>query len=209
MKFARSLHCLRVSLLFFTLAAVGCQGDSSDPDQASTTAQDSELTLSAPSIVADESPNEQQQQAMLKAKEALFQKLSGRLMEAMGTEGPAAAIAVCHKEAFDLAKEVGESEGLQIGRTGVRLRNPKNQPPGWARPLVEDRVDTPTFVRLTNGHSAALLPIKLQSQCLMCHGAKDQIAPVIQEQLAQLYPEDQATGFAEGELRGWFWIEKP
>jgi hypothetical protein len=34
-----------------------------------------------------------------------------------------------------------------------------------------------------------------------------QIAPVIAEQLAKLYPDDQATGFLEGELRGWFWVE--
>jgi len=27
--------------------------------------------------------------------------------------------------------------------------------------------------------------------------------------LAAKYPMDQATGFKEGDLRGWFWIEVP
>jgi len=75
--------------------------------------------------------------------------------------------------------------------------------------LTQGDVDTPEFVSLSNGHAAALLPIQLQAQCLMCHGPKDQIAPAITQQLTMLYPNDQATGFQEGELRGWFWIERP
>jgi hypothetical protein len=27
--------------------------------------------------------------------------------------------------------------------------------------------------------------------------------------LAKTYPGDRATGFAAGELRGWFWLEIP
>lgn len=161
------------------------------------------------SIVEGVDPSDEQKQAMLAAKDALFQKLSGRLMEAMGSQGPAAAIAVCQTEAPQIAAEVSESHGLTIGRTGVRLRNANNQPPAWAKAMTAAAVDSPQFVSLTNGDSAALLPIKLQAQCLMCHGPKEQIAPVIQDQLAKLYPDDQAVGFQEGELRGWFWIEKP
>jgi hypothetical protein len=29
----------------------------------------------------------------------------------------------------------------------------------------------------------------------------------VKEKLATFYPQDQATGFSAGELRGWFWIE--
>jgi hypothetical protein len=31
----------------------------------------------------------------------------------------------------------------------------------------------------------------------------------VKEALAEHYPEDQATGFQEGDLRGWFCIEVP
>jgi hypothetical protein len=41
----------------------------------------------------------------------------------------------------------------------------------------------------------------------MCHGPSESLAPDIKEKLATLYPQDQATGFSEGELRGWFWVE--
>ena len=39
-------------------------------------------------------------------------------------------------------------------------------------------------------------------QCVLCHG--ENIAPDLRETIQRLYPEDQATGFAPGELRGAF-----
>jgi mono/diheme cytochrome c family protein len=36
--------------------------------------------------------------------------------------------------------------------------------------------------------------------CAACHGTN--IAPGVQAKLAELYPNDQATGFKPGELRG-------
>ncbi len=185
------------------LVVAGCSSNNSAEKR--TPASES----AAVSIVEGQSPSEASKEKMLAAKDTLFTKLSGRLKEAMTSQGPSAAIAVCQKEAPTIAKAVSDEQGLQIGRTGVRLRNPDNVAPAWAETMVRDKIDTPTFVTLDNGHSAALLPIKLQSQCLMCHGPKEQIAPVIQEQLTKLYPSDQATGFKEGELRGWFWIDLP
>jgi len=160
-------------------------------------------------VILGGEPTDEQKEKMLAAKEALFQKLSGRLMEAMSSKGPAAAIAVCQTEAPQIAKAISEEKGVSIGRTGVRLRNPSNQPPAWAASMVEAKTEIPTFVKLSNDHAAALLLIKLQTQCLMCHGPNDQLIPDVQSQLAKLYPADHATGFQEGELRGWFWVELP
>ena len=160
-------------------------------------------------IVANEMPSEESKSSMLAAKEALFQRLSGALMEAMIEGGPTAAIKVCQSKAPAIAKEVSQEYGLKIGRTGVRLRNPKNLAPQWSSELTEELTDTPQFLSLSNGHSAALLPIKLQAQCVMCHGPEDQIIPEVKSELAKVYPDDQAIGFQEGELRGWFWIEMP
>lgn len=185
-----------------SLMVTGCQ------KPAASTAN--QATVITPvSIVVGEKPSDEQQRAMLAAKDALFTTLSSRLMEAMQQQGPVGAIAVCQQEAPQMAADVGNSHGLKIGRTGVRLRNSSNQPPSWAKSLTESRVDTPQFVKLSSGAAAGLLPIKLQGQCLMCHGPQEQIAPAVQDQLAKIYPDDRATGFHEGELRGWFWIEMP
>ena len=80
------------------------------------------------------------------AKKALFMQLSGRLMEVMGSEGPAAAIEVCSKEASEIAAKVGEQQGVKIGRTALKLRNSKNLPPDWAKSLMTEDATKPQFV---------------------------------------------------------------
>ena len=42
--------------------------------------------------------------------------------------------------------------------------------------------------------------------CLTCHGSD--IAPELKAKIESVYPDDQATGFALGELRGAFTITK-
>ena len=142
------------------------------------------------------------------AKDALFKKLSGRLMEVMKSQGPVAAIEVCSREASGIAESISESHGVKIGRTALKLRNPNNQPPYWVAPLMSEEATEPTFVDLPGGHTGALLPIRLQSKCLTCHGG-DEIPDAVQSKLAEFYPDDKATGFKEGDLRGWFWVDVP
>ncbi len=190
-------RCKFYSLLTVGLlcgAAVGCK-------------QTAVESPASPKIVLGSELTEEQKSKLLSAKDALFTKLSGRLMEAMSQSGPAGAIEVCQTEARQIADDIGRDQNVSIGRTGVRLRNSANQPPAWAMQLVADKVDSPVFAKLSNDQTVALLPIKLQPQCLMCHGPQDMISADVQEKLAKLYPQDQATGFAEGELRGWFWVE--
>jgi Protein of unknown function (DUF3365) len=189
-----------IAVIWLLLA--GCQGSPNGENSSRSETQDQAAT-----IVVDASPSDDEKSKLLDAKEALFMQLSGKLMDAMSSNGPASAIEVCQVEAKSIAAEVGKEKNVHIGRTGVRLRNASNQAPGWASNLVADKTETAVFVKLTNGHAAALLPIKLQSQCLMCHGSKDLLAPDVKDKLAKLYPHDQATGFSEGELRGWFWVE--
>ena len=47
----------------------------------------------------------------------------------------------------------------------------------------------------------------VQPLCLNCHGVE--LAPDVAGRIAELYPEDRATGFEAGELRGVFWVEFP
>jgi hypothetical protein len=149
-----------------------------------------------------------QRDKALAARDAMFTSLKGRLMEVVGTEGPAAAIAVCSEEAPQIAERIAQEHRLAIGRTSFRLRNTDNSPPEWAKQLVADRVGEPTYL-VRDDKIAALLPIQLQTPCLMCHGPEDTLPPDVEAALAEHYPDDQATGFQEGDLRGWFWVEVP
>ena len=48
-------------------------------------------------------------------------------------------------------------------------------------------------------------PIVTQPMCIACHG--ETLSPAVADAIGRLYPEDRATGFAAGDLRGVFWVE--
>jgi hypothetical protein len=168
---------------------------------------DAEVQLLDPSALT--ATQQRQQQAAFAARDALFEQMVGRLTAVMSDEGPVKAIEVCRTDAPRLAGEVGEKYGLNIGRTSYKLRNPDNAPHEWARPYVDRGVAEPQFVALPNDRLGALLPIRLKAKCLLCHGPEQDISQDIRTALAEHYPDDQATGFREDDLRGWFWVEVP
>jgi hypothetical protein len=98
---------------------------------------------------------------------------------------------------------------VRIGRTSWKLRNPANAAPAWAEDAIAGRSSEPTYFASDTGRLGALSPITVAEPCLKCHGSPEQLAPGVSDRLAELYPEDRATGFHDGDLRGWFWVEVP
>ncbi len=82
-------------------------------------------------------------------------------------------------------------------------------PPEWAVELVNNQVADPTWLVGPDGRVAGLLPIQTKAECGMCHGPREEIAEEVSAKLDEFYPDDDATGFAEGDLRGWIWVEAP
>lgn len=151
----------------------------------------------------------QQLERATAARDALGRQLLTELQTALADGGPAHGIAVCRNRAPAIAHEVSTARDVRIGRTSFRLRNPDNAAPEWAAATLAARPDAPTLLRGPAERLGALFPIRLQPQCVMCHGTEDQIAPAAREALQAHYRDDAATGFAPGELRGWFWVEVP
>jgi hypothetical protein len=52
-------------------------------------------------------------------------------------------------------------------------------------------------------------PIAHRASCSPCHGLDSQLTPKVRAELKDRYPKDHATGFKEGDLRGWLWVEVP
>lgn len=150
-----------------------------------------------------------QRDRALAARDAMAQTLFARLDAELRDAGPASAIAVCKEEAPRIAAQTAEQHGVRIGRTSDRLRNPDNVAPSWATTLLADRPDQPRFAAGSNGTLGVVLPIRLAPNCLACHGGESDIAPATREALAASFPDDRATGFAIGDVRGWFWVEAP
>jgi hypothetical protein len=150
-----------------------------------------------------------QQELVLAATNALAAEMMGELTAALDSDGPDAAIDVCRDTAPSVAAHVSEQYGLKIGRTSHRLRNPSNTAPDWAQPYVADLVEEPLFVAGPDGELGALLPIRLKAECQMCHGPVEMIDESVLAAINASYRDDQAVGFGEGDLRGWFWVETP
>ncbi len=149
--------------------------------------------------------------------EAAMNDLGGRLKTAltakMQADGPVAAVGFCREEAPKIAAAVAAERGLRVGRTALRHRSPANAPTRWQEEVLEAFVERATgappaslsWASRQDGVYRQARGIATEAACLTCHGSG--IAEPVRAAIAASYPQDRATGFSEGELRGMFWVE--
>lgn len=147
------------------------------------------------------------------AAAALGSDLMTMLTQELARGGPAAAIAVCADSA-QVRTSRHQQAGIVVRRIGTRVRNPANTPDSleaavlaaFQAGLAAGRLpaDTTVLESLAGGHTRLryLRPVRVQEPCLTCHGPATGIPDSVRAILAQRYPNDQATGYALGELRG-------
>ncbi len=150
---------------------------------------------------------------------AFVGELQGALRGAIDEGGPVHAIGVCKAEAPDIARAVPPSPAWTLGRTSHKLRNPDNAPDAWETAVLEDfqaraaagdalkGMERVELVETGEGQVLRYMKaIPVGEVCLTCHGGK--LEPGLAAEIARLYPQDQATGFAAGQFRGAFTITK-
>lgn len=151
----------------------------------------------------------------------------GEMTKSLGTQLKAAikeggfvhAIDVCKTVAPSIAASLSEEGGMNLRRTALKVRNPGNAPDDYERKMLEKFVE-----ELAAGKEAKTVQhaeiveqdggkvfrfmraIPTGQLCLNCHG--ETIEDDVKAQLEKLYPDDQATGFKEGDLRGAFSFSK-
>jgi hypothetical protein len=148
---------------------------------------------------------------------AAADELGGDLVTMLTSElkrgGPVAAIAICADSA-QVRTERHHSSGITVRRVGTRVRNPKNAPDSteaavlasFAAAIAANRPIADTA--FTTGDAAGnavtryLRAIRVQEFCIACHGPADSIRAAVKQVIASRYPEDRATGYRTGELRG-------
>lgn len=145
--------------------------------------------------------------------------LKAELQSAMATDGAVAAIKVCNLRAPDIAAAKGDQHGFRIGRTSQKVRSSANVPDEWeAARLQEFSAAVDDGAAMSTLEIAAVVEsddgpvfrymkaIPTEDVCLACHGKE--LAPEVINILNELYPEDQARGFATGDLRGAFTLTR-
>ncbi len=140
----------------------------------------------------------------------LIGTLGGELAERLDASGPAGAIRFCAGEAQALTDSVSANlgEGWEVKRTTLRTRNPRNAPDSMEAEALrffhEAGGELPAnhVQRTPRGDYRYYRPLRIGELCLQCHGERDRLDPAVRELLETRYPADQATGYAEGDLRG-------
>ncbi|MHA1601164.1 MAG: Tll0287-like domain-containing protein [Alphaproteobacteria bacterium] len=146
--------------------------------------------------------------------------LRNTLLEAIAEGDLDHAIRICKTMAPEVARSFSQQGDWLVHRTALRVRNPDNAPtpqemavlvdfqaraeqgekiPGMEHTGVTKRLDKPFF------HYMRAIP--LGGVCAQCHGKN--IDPDLALLIRGLYPEDRATGFEVGDLRGAFTLYKP
>ncbi len=176
------------------------------------------LTLPT-SLLAQNDTSQLDQQARQIAQQFLSE-LKPALQKSMKNNGPAKTVEVCHTKAPEITQKIAQQTGWHINRVSLKPRGKNATPDQWEAAVLK-RFNT----QLADGASpknlefSAIVTVNDQTQyrymkaiptgkvCLMCHG--DTIAPPIQKALHTLYPNDAATGYTQGQIRGAFSFSKP
>lgn len=138
----------------------------------------------------------------------LKQDLKAALLAGL-EKGPEAAITVCKDQAPAIARSLSVND-VRVGRSSHRLRNPANTSPAWVESILKGYLANPAqrepaLVSLAENRRGYVEPIALQPMCLVCHG--ETLSPGVAAKIREDYPQDRATGFAVGDLRGVYWAE--
>jgi hypothetical protein len=164
------------------------------------------VIFAAAAACAQEEQTERGAALVAALKTALVQELTAGM-----EQGPANAINVCKEQAPAVASALS-IDGVRIGRTSHRLRNPANVAPDWVVPVLESYLAdksnrAPASVHLADDREGYVEVLVMQPLCVACHGQS--LDPAVAEQIRESYRDDKATGFEVGEVRGVVWAEYP
>ena len=137
----------------------------------------------------------------------------------MQSAGPVAAIAVCNTRAMPITAQMSAEQGMLLSRVSLKTRNPDNSPNNWQADVLRSFEDqksagtNPASISwsetVNNGDGKEfrfMKAIPTAAVCLACHGTA--ISQDVSQKLAELYPQDTAVGFNEGDIRGAFVVTR-
>ena len=177
----------------------------------------SSLLLSAPLIANPYESNKEELASVVEtgknASGALLKTLGGNLKKHLKAEGPVGAAKFCSVNAFPLTDKVSNEQGddVTVKRISMKPRNPANKPDAREevilkslQSLKESNVVLPEYLveRVNKETYKFYKPLLInKGVCLKCHGDVGANAK-LNSFIAKTYPEDKATGYMMGDLRG-------
>lgn len=171
--------------------------------------------FAAPLIAADDDLNTEARGVALD----FGQTLQKQLQTSMMTVGPSSSIRMCNSQAPAIAAQLSQHSQWNVRRTSTKNRNPNNAADAWESQILatfQDKLDRGAplenlehgEVQIINGKKSYryMKAIGIKEPCLNCHGAH--ISGEVSGVIKGFYPQDKATGYKIGELRGAFSLYK-
>lgn len=161
------------------------------------------LALSAASSVvfAADMDVQKQKAAVMELKKTMMAELKAKL-----AESPVSAIEFCSKNALTITGNIAKKHNLNIKRVSEKNRNIAN---------TADTTDKKALALFAdamkkNGKPGEFLvvdgkfyePMVTNDMCMVCHGKEETMTKPVLDKIKQIYPNDKATGYGIGELRG-------
>ena len=139
--------------------------------------------------------------------------LSNALSTTIDTAGFKEAIAYCNLNANHLLNNISEEYGVTIKRTSSQLRNAANTPSDDEQLILDFYASQESLGKECVGEMSVVdgiykyyQPIFVMDNCTKCHGIKGEtLNKKASKKIAELYPNDQATGYEAGDVRG-LWV---
>jgi len=132
------------------------------------------------------------------------------LQGALAAGGPVEAINVCSERAPEIAAELSANSGWSVRRVSLKPRNADiASPDTWEQATLADfdrrqqsgeaggTINTSAIV---DGEYRYMQAQPTMPLCLTCHG--EDLDPAVRSALAEHYPNDTATGYSAGQIRG-------
>jgi len=140
-----------------------------------------------------------------------FDLLSSNLMEQMKQGGPNQAVPFCNIQALPLTAIIALQEDVELKRVSKLYRNEANKPNAEALRVISNYEEmlkkeeklSPILLNQSSGKPHFYAPIIINKKCLSCHGdVGKQISKATDSLIKTVYPNDLATGYKIGDLRG-------
>ncbi len=157
-----------------------------------------------------------------KAVGTLLKTMQAELKADLGSMGPAGAIGVCQTKAPKIAAGIAQEYGVSLRRVTTKNRNPKSVPDAWeadvlkkfeARLAQGDKPDSLEYSEVVKADGKQtfryMKGLVIQPPCMLCHGPVETLSDDVKAKLAADYPNDQATGYSIGQLRGAVTLKRP
>lgn len=165
-------------------------------------------------LMAQDTLTEKQIEARQVAKQFLG-TLKPELGKAMKTGGPVHAVGKCHEISPEIAQQLSASTGWKVNRVSLKPRATTAKPDSWETQTLKwfdeqaaagkdvTKLEKFEIVKLDGQDTYRYMKaIPTGDVCLTCHGTA--VPASVKEKVLALYPNDKATGYHKGEIRGAF-----